>query len=101
MPADFLSRSNLEINAIQLMASDQATQQSLDHEILALKSFRATGPWLPSLHRNVQNSVSQKETSFTTDTSRRFWVWTPHRRQIRNRLQLGPMSASTPTYSVH
>ena len=88
MPADFLSRSGLklEIHAINLTPTSMADYQNQDPEIRALIEFRATGCWPDYLSRHVRLSMQQKESCFTTDIHRRFWVQTNARKQIRHLL---------------
>ena len=88
MPADFLSRSGLEleIHAINLTPTSMADYQNQDPEIRAHIEFRATGCWPDYLSRHVRLSMQQKESCFTTDIHQRFWVRTNARKQIRNLL---------------
>ena len=88
MPADFLSRSGLEleIHAINFTPTSMADYQNRDPEIRALIEFRATGRWPNYLNRHVRSSMQQKESCFTTDIHRRFWVRTNARKQVRNLL---------------
>ena len=88
MPADFLSRSGLEldIHAIELAHTSMAEYQNQEPEIRALIKFQATGQWPSYPNRHVRLYKQQKASCFTTDIHRRLWVRTNARKQILNLL---------------
>ena len=88
MPADFLSRSGLEleVHAISLTPTSMADYQNRDPEIRALIDFRATGRWPNYLNRHIRMAMQQKESCFTTNIHRPLLVRTNAKIQVRNLL---------------